>query len=376
MTTRKILNPAVYLRTLILIAALAMSGSMAAASEVGCSKEQQTSSPGVHGIQDGMIYISGGEYNMGFEAGHDDESPVHQVRLAPFYIDRYEVTNREFTEFVNATGYITKAEQDGLCWGFLEGNDKFQQIQGANWQHPEGPQSSVETRLNHPVVCVNWHDAAAYAKWAGKRLPTEAEWEYAARAGTEDQYVAINDMNSMAMADGYDPKTVHYAIAGNRNPFANDQTPSSKSHGKAAVGHVHHRTTVGESLIEANIWQGGWPEVNQRADGYFYTAPVGSYDSNEWGINDMIGNVWEWTSDWYDEKYYLSSPSANPPGPADGEKRVARGGSWFCNPTYCGAYSTHYRGASPPERGFNNVGFRCAADVPGNTSPLGTESRQ
>jgi formylglycine-generating enzyme required for sulfatase activity len=312
-----------------------------------------------------MVYLNGGSFSMGFEGGHDDEVPLHEVTLKPFYIDSREVTNRQFGEFVKATGYKTQAEYDSYCWAYLEGADNFKRIDGADWRHPEGPESSIEDRLDHPVVCVNWYDASAYAKWAGKRLPTEAEWEYAARAGEDKQFVAAHDMNSQDDMKDMEGGMTHFAMAENKAQHAGqDQSPSSKSHNLAASGNQHTMTMSGETLVEANIWQGGWPHVNKRSDGYFYTAPVGSYEPNDWEIHDMIGNVWEWTSDWYDEKYYSNSPADNPAGPQEGSKRVARGGSWFCNPTYCGAYSSHYRGASPPDRGFNNVGFRCALDAP------------
>ena len=130
-----------------------------------------------------MVYIPGGRFQMGFEDGSTDERPLHPVILKPFLLDRFEVTNRQFAVFVNATRYQTQAERQDLCWAYVEGENDFLDVRGANWLHPEGPESSIKDRMNHPVVCVSWHDATAYASWAGKRLPSEAEWKYAARAG-------------------------------------------------------------------------------------------------------------------------------------------------------------------------------------------------
>jgi len=255
----------------------------------------------------GMVRVPGGEYRMGFSDGAEDERPVHPVVLDSFWIDRHEVTNRQFAEFVRATGWVTRAERDGHLWCYLEGADRFRLVSGADWRNPFGPGSAVDERLDHPVVCVSWNDARAYAEWAGKRLPTEAEWEYAARAGDHGHLTAI--------------------------------------------------------AAAANVWQGTWPERNELADGFFYTSPVMRFAANPLGVHDMIGNVWEWCSDWYAGDYYERSPAANPSGPDTGDRRVARGGSWFCSVNYCGAYSTNFRGASPPGRAFNNVGFRCAKDI-------------
>lgn len=276
------------------------------------------SAVGAADLDDGMVLLPAGSYPMGYEHSHEDELPIHEVRLDAFYIDATEVTNRQFAHFVEATGFTTQAEKDGYAWCFVKGTDDFKAVDGANWRHPNGPDSSIKEIMDHPVVCVSWEDAAAYAKWAGKRLPTEAEWEYAARS-------------------------------------------LGKGHIAAAPGKSPDGTAV---LVRANIWQGTWPEENKLEDEYYYTAPVGSFPPNEIGIYDMTGNVWEWCADWYAADYYANSPTDNPPGPDTGEKRIARGGSWFCSEGYCSAYSSHYRGASPPAHAFNNVGFRCAKDVP------------
>jgi sulfatase modifying factor 1 len=247
--------------------------------------------------------------------GDADERPVHQVTLSPFYIDVTEVTNAEFARFVEATAYKTDAEKRGSSWVFKQGMKDWAEIEGADWKHPLGPDSTIEDKMDHPVVHVSWNDAVAYAKWAGKRLPTEAEWEYAARGGRQGEIY----------------------------PWGNELKPGGK--------------------VLANFWQGTWPDNNKLEDGFYYTAPVASFPPNGFGLYDMVGNVWEWTADWYGEDYYKHSPAQDPKGPAKGEMRVARGGSWFCSENYCGAYRVGFRGKSPQDASFNNVGFRCAKDV-------------
>ena len=322
-----------------------------------------------------MVYIPGTTFRMGFEHAYDDERPVHAVTMRPFLLDRREVTNRQFAKFVEATGYITPAEGDGYAWCFIEGADDFQAIAGADWRHPEGTGSSIDGRLDHPVVCVSWYDAAAYARWAGKRLPTEAEWEYAARSGCPQQFVAdvvpaapvqqtpANESNPSDAPGSVGPASGDRATGSDEvNHPAAREKPTNCCADAAAKG--PSRTAVGEVRIAANVWHGVWPQKNELTDGFFYTAPVGRFKTNAFGVHDMIGNVWEWTADWYDAAYYQSAPAENPTGPPTGQTRVARGGSWFCSPNYCGAYSTHYRGSSPPDHAFNNVGFRCAMDLP------------
>ncbi len=312
-------------------------------------------------IPEGMVSIKGSTFEMGYKEGHFDETLVHSVTVNSFYLDKYEVTNQQFQKFITATGYITQAEKDGYSWGYKKGTDNIRKIEGANWKHPEGPSSNINNRLDNPVVCVNWFDAAAYAKWSGKRLPTEAEWEYAARSGGKDQYVAETVTDNESPGDVMHSGSMN-TLTSTHVTSSDDLSPSAKSH-NATANHSSHTTHGGEIIIEANVWQYGFPTYNPESDGHFYSSPSGSYAPNALDIHDMIGNVWEWTGDWYDKDYYNYSPASNPTGPESGEKRVARGGSWFCSPAYCSAFNSHYRGASPPDHSFNNVGFRCAADV-------------
>jgi formylglycine-generating enzyme len=247
--------------------------------------------------------------------GEDDERPQHRVTLTPLVIDATEVTNAEFSSFIAATGYRTDAERKGYSWVFKRGMKDWEAVDGADWRHPLGPGSTIAELANHPVVHVSWNDAAAFAKWAGKRLPTEAEWEYAARGGRK----------------------------GDVYPWGNQLAPQNKP--------------------LANYWQGTWPNDNKLEDGFYYISPVASFSPNGFGLYDMTGNVWEWTADFYDSDYYKYSPAKDPRGPVSGQMRVARGGSWFCSANYCGAYRVAFRGKSPQDSSFNNVGFRCAMDA-------------
>ena len=260
-----------------------------------------------------MAYVPAGYYTLGDERPEArKDAPFVGVRLSAFYIDRYQVTNQEFEAFIKATNYVTTAEEVGGGWVYKAGASDWAFTKGANWRHPLGPGSSITHAMDHPVVLVSWYDATAYAAWVGKRLPTESEWEVAARSGTT-------------------PGTI---------PIKNPNEDNS-----------------------ANMWQGHWPDYNTLKNGYYYTAPVGAFPATQWGLYDMLGNAWEWTMDWYTdniEERGLSEP--NPTGPPIGEKRVARGGSWFCSPNYCAAYYPGFRGKSPPNYAFNNVGFRCAKD--------------
>ncbi len=323
---------------------------------------------------DSMVYVAGGTFEMGYPYGHEDEVAVHTVRVNSVWMDRYEVSNRQFAEFVAASGYRTRAEHDGYAWGFLEGDVVFRRVDGANWRHPDGPESSIEQQLDHPVVCVTWHDAKAYADWAGKRLPAEAEWEYAARSGWREHMEA--DVHTLRPGAAMHSVTevhdglgaVHTADAAastlGAHPSARHHTGSREETGLSG-GHAHHQgaDATGQKMIQANVWHGSWPHTRERIRGFYSTTPAGTFAPNDLGLYDMVGNVWEWTGDWYAADFYAHSTQDNPRGSVSGERRVARGGSWFCSATYCTAYNTHYRGASPPDHAFNNVGFRCVKDV-------------
>lgn len=248
---------------------------------------------------DDPVRVPAGTYHIGdLHPAARDDAPVRTVELAAYAIDRHEVTNRRFAAFVGDTGHRTGAERDGGAWIYRAGARDWQYVRGASWRHPLGPGSDLEGAQNHPVVAVTWHDAVAYCESAGGRLPSEEEWEVAARAGGSPELEA--------------------------------ERPSSPLRG------------------EANVWQGHWPRRNRLLDGFFYAAPVGSFPANEWGLFDMIGNVWEWTAS---------------PWPSAKELRVARGGSWFCSENYCSAFRPGFRGKSPASHAFNNVGFRCARDA-------------
>lgn len=298
---------------------------------------------------EGMAFIPGGTFKMGSEKGPADESPVHEVTVKPFFMDKTEVTNEQWAAFVKATGYVTIAERPlsekdipgllpefvgktvSLCLRPPAGEVDLREfptwwapVIGANWRHPNGEGSDIVGKEKHPVVHVAWIDAQAYCKWAGKRLPTEAEWEFAARGGLKEQpYVWGSEFN-----------------------------PGGKA--------------------MANTWQGKFPKENTGEDGFKETSPAGSFPPNGYGLVDMAGNVWEWTGDWYDPGYYKKSPKDNPQGPDTSYdpdepgtmKRVTRGGSWMCSDSYCRGYRPSARMKTSPDTGLQNTGFRCVKDVP------------
>ena len=243
-----------------------------------------------------MIYIPAGDFTMGSN-DYDGEKPIHTVYLDAYYIDKYEVTVGQFRKFVEATGYKTDAEKGGGTYVYTGSNQEKKA--DANWRNPYFNQSD-----DHPVVCVSWNDASAYASWAGKRLPTEAEWEKAAR-GTD----------------------------GRKYPWGNTWDPSKCNNGES-----------------------------NSPDGYDRTAPVGSFPqgASPYGVQDMAGNVWEWCQDWYDKDYYQSSPARNPTGPSSGSYRVLRGGSWSFTQIIC---RTTRRLYANPQIRSDTDGFRCARDV-------------
>jgi formylglycine-generating enzyme required for sulfatase activity len=310
--------------------------------------------------KENMSFIQGGVFMMGGDndPAREDEFPKHKVQLNSFYIDKTEVTNSSFRKFVDATGYVTTAEKD-VDWNEMKKqlppntpmpdsellkaaslvfvptetqvnlsdySQWWQWKKGANWKHPQGPESDIIGKDNFPVVQISWDDANAYCKWAGKRLPTEAEWEYAARGGK------INTVYSWG------------------NEF------------------------IDSGNFKCNYWQGSFPNQNDTLDGFYNSSPVKSFLPNKYGLYDMSGNVWEWCSDLYNYNYYKSFPkksiALNPKGPSKSfdpdepliKKRVMRGGSFLCNESYCSGYRNSSRMKSSQDTGMEHVGFRCVKD--------------
>jgi formylglycine-generating enzyme len=269
-----------------------------------------------------MAIVPAGTFAYGCDRGEghasDGEGPSRLVHVDGFKVDRCAVSNARFGRFVEATGYITDAERIG--WSFVFAGllpDDFEQTRGvaaapwwrqvfgASWRQPEGPHSDVAGRDKLPVIHVSHADALAFCVWAGKRLPTEAEWEKAARGGLD----------------------------GKRFPWGDDETPGGE-----------HR---------CNVWQGTFPSDNTTADGFYGLAPVDAFMPNGFGLHNMAGNAWEWCSDWF----------SNPRGAASGTHRVMRGGSYLCHPSYCWRYRTAARSASTPDTATGHVGFRCVRDL-------------
>jgi formylglycine-generating enzyme required for sulfatase activity len=309
----------------------------------------------------GMVWVPGGEFSMGIEdpRGHpeggmqsmDDARPIHRVYVDGFWMDQTDVTNEEFARFVKATGYVTVAERKPSTEDYPDASPEelvagsvvftppnhpveldnsyqwWRYVPGANWRHPLGPGSNIKGRGKYPVVHVAYEDAQAYAMWAGKRLPTEAEWEFAARGG----------------------------LAGNLYAWGDEFQP-----------HGHWM---------ANTHQGSFPRADSGADGYAGLAPVAQFPANDYGLYDMAGNVWQWTSDWYRGDYYAQLAAAglarNPQGPSSSydssepteHKRVLRGGSFLCTSQYCSRYLVGSRGKGEVTSGANHLGFRCVRDA-------------
>ena len=271
----------------------------------------------------------GTDYAEAFAA--DGETPVRKVAIDAFHIDRYPVTNTAFALFVEATGYRTEAEQYG--WSFVFWSQipaaKFSslvadrvvgvpwwcQVPGAFWNAPEGPGSSTATRLDHPVVHVSWNDAQAFCAWAGTRLPTEAEWEYAARGGLVQKLY----------------------------PWGDKLRPEGQ-----------HR---------CNIWQGTFPQQDTADDGYAGTCPVTAFPPNNFGLYSITGNAWEWCADWFGVTDHFDALTSNPAGPHTGTGRVMKGGSFLCHKSYCNRYRVAARSSNTPDSSTSNTGFRCARSV-------------
>ncbi len=276
-----------------------------------------------------LIELGAAEFRMGNDQTYgypeDGEGPSHGVALEAFSIGSTAVTNEEFAAFVAATDYRSDAEDFG--WSFVFTGllpDDFpdtrgvasapwwRQVEGADWAHPEGPTSSLDDRERHPAIHISWFDAVAYCAWSGTRLPTEAEWEFAARGG----------------------------LVQRRFPWGDELRPDGE-----------HRM---------NVFQGQFPGKDTAADGFAGTAPVGSFEPNGYGLYDMTGNVWEWTADWFDPGYYATSPPSDPKGPESGTHRTMRGGSYLCHASYCNRYRVDSRSASAPDSSTGNLGFRVA----------------
>jgi sulfatase modifying factor 1 len=263
-----------------------------------------------------MSLIPAGEFAMGSADGPAYERPVHRVKVNSFWMDKTEVTVAQFRGFIDATKYVTDAEKFGWSGVFDPSAKEWAKTDGANWRRPMGPRFG-EAKDNEPVMQVSWNDAAAFAAWAGKRLPSEAEWEYAARGG----------------------------LAGKTYVWGDELTPGGK--------------------YMANFWQGSFPEHDEGRDGFAAVAPVGKFPPNGYGLYDMTGNVWEWCADWYSENYYGESAKENPRGPSTGEERSMRGGSWMCAANFCSNYRVAGRSHATVDSGLNNLGFRCAKDAKG-----------
>ncbi|MGB5403296.1 formylglycine-generating enzyme family protein [Robiginitalea sp.] len=327
----------------------------------GCREDGKPLAQNTLEAPEGMVYIPSGSFMMGgkTDQAEADEFPRRKIGVSDFFMDQTEVTNKEFSAFVEETGYVTTAEM-ALDWDEMKkellpgtprpadsvlqpGSLVFRPTEGpvdlrdlsqwwewkigASWKHPEGPGSTIEDRMDHPVVHVSFRDAQAYARWAGKRLPTEAEWEWAAMGGLEDAIY----------------------------PWGN--TPAE------------------QAAEKANFWQGIFPYRNEPMDGFVGTAPVRHYPKNGYGLYDMAGNVWEWCQDKYRADAYaqeLSPTEAfDPQGPIEAfdpgdplaEKYVVRGGSYLCSDSYCSGYRVARRMRTTADTGMGHLGFRCVKDV-------------
>lgn len=288
-----------------------------------------------NGSTTAMIRLNGGTFLMGTDTDEgfpaDGEGPIRKVIVDDFYIDQFPVTNESFADFVRATQYQTEAQRFGWSFVFqghlaqeqclrsaadtVVGAEWWYKVHGADWQHPEGPDSSINDRMNYPVVHISWNDAEAFAAWAGKRLPTEAEWEFAARAGLEQKLY----------------------------PWGDDLTPD------------------GQHLC--NIWQGEFPARNTAEDGFSGLAPVDAFPPNAFDLYTITGNAWEWCSDWFHPSFHMLATRTNPAGPPQGQSKVIKGGSYLCHRSYCNRYRVAARTSNTPDSSTTNMSFRCVRDV-------------
>ncbi len=302
-----------------------------------CGKElEETIAYADSGSTEEMVRLEGEFFMMGTEEDdawiEDGEGPIREVSLTGFYLDKRAVTNDQFSDFIDDTGYRTEAECFGWSYVFktqlprskqrklkssqtVMGLQWWYAIEECTWKKPEGSGSNLKRRMDHPVIHVSWNDANAYCRWAGKRLPSEAEWEFAARGG----------------------------LGGKRYPWGDELTPRGK-----------HR---------CNIWQGQFPEENTGVDGFRGTAPAGSFRANGYGFYNMSGNVWEWCSDWFSPHWHLRGTREDPRGPDLGDRKVMKGGSYLCHHSYCNRYRVAARTSNTPDSSTGNCGFRCARDL-------------
>ena len=259
-----------------------------------------------------MIFINGEKFKMGSDHGMPYEAPVHEVSVNSFWIDKHEVTVAEFERFVKETGFVTEGERIGWSGVFSVAEHAWIRCDKVSWRNPDC--GDKKPNPNEPVTEVSWSDAVAYAKWAGKRLPTEAEFEFAARGG----------------------------LVQNEYAWGNELRPNGKP--------------------VANWWQGTFPQKDTKEDGFNGRAPVMSFPPNGYGLYDIAGNVWEWTADWYVDDYYEWGSTDNPTGAAKSENKVIRGGSWLCAENYCTNYRAAGRSNTPTDSSLNNLGFRLVKD--------------
>lgn len=280
-----------------------------------------------------MVTLKGAVFDMGTRKSRytaDMDSPVRKVKISPFRLSKYTVTNAQFAQFSDETGYQTTAEREGWSYvfqGFLPdpnqypdfavGTPWWRRVDGTSWSTPEGPGSSVADRMNYPVTHISWNDAQAFCVYLGGRLPTEAEWEFAARGG----------------------------LKGKNHPWGNELVPKS--------GHAQ------------NIWLGDFPDHNTAEDGHIGAAPVDAFAANPFGLHNMTGNVWEWCADWFGPlpEGPRGRPPINPEGPKDGRGRVMRGGSYLCHASYCERYFVHSRTWNTSDSSTGHTGFRLAQTV-------------